>query len=218
MNRLFVRIACLALIAIAFSAAAPLPDDVVPEHTPRFVLVSGRLVQEDRADTHPPTVKVKEPKEPKVDDKTHNEDWSMDEDMDSGETAAKVKKADKAGVSKTTNDEGATDAKDDNMKEAAEVKKMDKAAIEDDVKVKVAEKESGPLYDAESEVEAFGANAKDVNGKTYGQELAALKKKAAAKKAAEEKKEAALMKKRNAEIAAAEKKDDARLKKLFGPK
>jgi hypothetical protein len=116
---------------------------------------------------------------------------------------------------KEVNDDGASTAQKYNKKSIEEVHEMEEATATEAAQMAAMKDNASPVYDAEAEVEAFGPNTKDVNGKTYGEELKEARDKAAKEEAKKKAILEARLKKRNAEMAKYEKKDDQMFSKAF---
>lgn len=211
MNHLLVRTICLALAALALAAAFPsLVDDIVPEQA---------LVQS--TPTPPPThvpIDKKTGRPQGITSEDAQNDWDIESGTFDYDLNDKVNKGEETeGEDAEEVDENAgKEASVDNKKAAADVAKMEQAAADQDARDKAEEDNIDPIYSVKEMIKAFGANDKDVNGETYGEELAKLE----AKKAKEEAKEKAILDKRiakrNAEMKKYEEQDDAIYAKAFG--
>lgn len=205
------RAICLALVAVALTAGLPsLVDDIVPEQA---------MVQSPP--TPPPThvpINVTTGRPNGITSEDAQDDWDIESGSFDYDLNDKVEKGMETPGEKDeeVNDNAGKEAEVDNDKAAADVHRMEQAAADEDARTKAEEANIDPIYSVKQMIAAFGANDKDVNGETYGEELAKLEAKKAKEEAIEKAKQDKLIAKRNAEIAKYEKKDDAVFSKAFG--
>lgn len=208
---MLARTICLALVAVALAAALPsLVDDVVPEQA---------MVQS--TPTPPPThvpINATTGRPNGISSEDAQDDWDIEDGSFDYDLDDKVEKGSETPGEKAqeVNDNAGKEAEVDNEKAAADVHRMEQAAADDDARTKAEEANIDPIYAVKQMIAAFGAKDTDVNGETYGEELAKLEAKKAKEEAIEKAKEDKLIAKRNAEIAKYEKKDDAVFSKAFG--